>query len=68
MQINVQGSGTLGVSVYDALGRQVFHTDEIDVQQGNNYINLQIPSLSPGIYFYYLRLGDKEKVLKYLIM
>jgi hypothetical protein len=66
--INAETPGALNVKLYDELGRQVSHTNKINIQQGNNSVNLQIPALSPGIYFYHLSMGDKERILKYMKM
>lgn len=68
LKINTGTSDPVKVSVYDALGRQIYSNAQIVLQQGNNVIDLQLPALAQGVYFYRIDAGNKEKVLKYVKM
>jgi hypothetical protein len=66
LQINTPTGGTLNISVYDELGRQVYRNNDQILHEGANSVKLQMQTLSLGIYFYHIKVGDQEKMMKFV--
>ncbi len=65
LYINSMGSGSMQLQVSDLSGSLIYSM-ATNLTDGPNLVNLDLPQLPAGIYFYQLQMGDKVKVLKWV--
>jgi hypothetical protein len=67
VKVELKNSATLGLSVYDLMGKEVILVPQRDAVSGSQLINIDVSSLSPGVYIYSV-FANGEKVSRKLIV
>lgn len=64
LRITTEAEEDITVNVTDALGRELYTGPKTYLREGENILNLNLPDLPTGFYFYQLQIDDQRKVLK----
>ncbi len=64
--VECNGEEPIDIDILDVNGRICFSLTEASIRTGVNQIQLQIPQLPAGVYFYRIKSGNKIKVIKWV--
>ncbi len=67
INVHLNNPAYLTLEIYDMTGKKVMYTDHGQTSLGVHKIDLNVASLSPGVYFYKVNAGAQSETFKMLI-
>ena len=67
VEVNVRKSAPMSLEVVNMMGQRVFTVDAGVVKPGMNIIEIDATKLTPGVYFYSVKLGEAAVTKKMIV-